>query len=261
MPSGEHPLSRVWMQLARGEAIVAGVLSGTSPTASTSLSFVGRCRRAQPIAFATQPFRPRCRRACAPRSTARASERASWRSVARSRPAFGRAAATLADEQRLELDLVGSHGQTVCTTTASSARARRRCSSATAISSRGDGRGDGQRLPHGRPWRCGGEARRSPPARRELFPDLPRPSVSEPGRHGERDASCGGRRAAGLRHGPANALLDGLARALLNAPVRPRAARSRCAVGARSVCGELLQHPFFARRPPKSTGRDTFGAP
>ncbi|MBK7874630.1 MAG: anhydro-N-acetylmuramic acid kinase [Planctomycetes bacterium] len=61
--------------------------------------------------------------------------------------------------------------------------------------------------------------------------------------------------------GPANSLLDGLARELFAARFDAggeRAARGR-ADPARIT--RHLAHPFFDRPPPKSTGRDTFGAP
>jgi anhydro-N-acetylmuramic acid kinase len=60
--------------------------------------------------------------------------------------------------------------------------------------------------------------------------------------------------------GPANALLDGLARALLDAPCdRDGASAARGKVDE-ELLRELGDHPFFDKPPPKSTGRDTFGA-
>jgi len=59
--------------------------------------------------------------------------------------------------------------------------------------------------------------------------------------------------------GPAGALLDGLARRYLGQPLDSNGA---VAAGGRVLPQTLaagLEHPFFERLPPKSTGRDTFG--
>lgn len=60
--------------------------------------------------------------------------------------------------------------------------------------------------------------------------------------------------------GPANSLLDGLARALFGRPFDDGGAlAARGRVDERFV-EHLLAHPFLHRAPPKSTGRDTFGS-
>ncbi len=59
--------------------------------------------------------------------------------------------------------------------------------------------------------------------------------------------------------GPAGALLDGLARALLDAPFDRDGAAAAAGRPHPELVRALLEHPFFERRPPKSTGRDTFG--
>ena len=61
--------------------------------------------------------------------------------------------------------------------------------------------------------------------------------------------------------GPCNLLLDGL---MAQATHGQRAIDRNGAVAARGckrdvLVNELLRHPFFARRPPKSTGREAFG--
>jgi anhydro-N-acetylmuramic acid kinase len=61
--------------------------------------------------------------------------------------------------------------------------------------------------------------------------------------------------------GPANMVIDGLVRALTGGRERfdrdgARARRGRVYVG---LLTELLDDPYFARRPPKSTGRERFG--
>ena len=60
--------------------------------------------------------------------------------------------------------------------------------------------------------------------------------------------------------GPANALLDGLARRLLDEPCDRDGARARAGRVDEDALTELLAHPYYAAAPPKSTGRDTFGA-
>ncbi len=59
--------------------------------------------------------------------------------------------------------------------------------------------------------------------------------------------------------GPAGSLLDGLARTLLKEPM-DRDGRVAAGGQARNEwVVHLLEHPFFDQKPPKSTGRDTFG--
>ncbi len=59
--------------------------------------------------------------------------------------------------------------------------------------------------------------------------------------------------------GPANALLDGLARRLLHAPCDRDGASAARGTVDEALLREWIAHPFFAKRPPRSTGRDTFG--
>jgi len=59
--------------------------------------------------------------------------------------------------------------------------------------------------------------------------------------------------------GPGNMVLDVVARALLRRPYDPDgrvAARGRPLPG---VLSSLMKHPYFSRKPPKSTGREVFG--
>ena len=59
--------------------------------------------------------------------------------------------------------------------------------------------------------------------------------------------------------GPAGALLDGLARRLLDRPLdRDGAAAARGQVDE-ALLERWMDHSFFSQAPPKSTGRDTFG--
>ncbi|NOT31046.1 MAG: hypothetical protein HOP15_11410, partial [Planctomycetes bacterium] len=57
MSEPEHPLSRVWQRLAHGEAVVAGVLSGTSADGiDVALLRFGLEGSPAPLAFETLPF-------------------------------------------------------------------------------------------------------------------------------------------------------------------------------------------------------------
>src|SRR5262245_30597179 len=115
MSAPEHPLARLWMRLARGEAVVAGVLSGASAGGiDTALLRFGVAGAPEPLAFSTRPFpdylRAEVRAALDGRPLDARAIAFLTRDLGR---AFGRAARALADEQRVPLDLVGSHGQTV----------------------------------------------------------------------------------------------------------------------------------------------------
>jgi len=59
--------------------------------------------------------------------------------------------------------------------------------------------------------------------------------------------------------GPAGCLLDGLARRLLDRPCDTGGAAAAAGRVRPELLAAWLDHPFFRRRPPKSTGRDTFG--
>ena len=60
--------------------------------------------------------------------------------------------------------------------------------------------------------------------------------------------------------GPAGALLDGLARRVLNAPMDRDGAAARGGKARPEWVEAWMEHPFFGQAPPKSTGRDTFGS-
>lgn len=59
--------------------------------------------------------------------------------------------------------------------------------------------------------------------------------------------------------GPANAWLDGLTRRLFDLPFDESGKLARQGNVDAKLLAVLLEHPFFDRTPPKSTGRDTFG--
>ena len=59
--------------------------------------------------------------------------------------------------------------------------------------------------------------------------------------------------------GPAGSLLDGLARALLHRPFDPDGASASVGTPVPGLLERWADHPFFSQVPPKSTGRDSFG--
>lgn len=182
--------------------------------------------------------------------------------------AFGHAALTLAQRARLGLDLVGSHGQTVWH------HDGREPSGAATLQL-----GDGDFVAHAAgaltasdfrtaDIAAGGEgAPLSGVLDPLLFPALPRPAAIlnlggianvtylAPDTDLARDPGP-----LAFDTGPANALLDGLARTWLGIAFDRDGATAARGRACAPLLGELLRHPFFDRRPPKSTGRDTFGA-
>jgi anhydro-N-acetylmuramic acid kinase len=262
--AAEHPLSRLWLRLARGEAVVAGVLSGTSADGiDVALLRFGVAGRPAPLAFATRPFPPPL---AAELRTALDGGRLGAREVALLTRdlgrAFGAAARSLADEHRLALDLVGSHGQTVWHHDGVEA-----AGPATLQLGDGDFAAHAARAPVVSDFRmadlaAGGEgAPLSALLDPELFPDLPRPAaILNLGGIANVTWLASGEPLLAFDTGPANALLDGLARALLGRPFDEDGSTAARGRASPELLEELLGHPYFARRPPKSTGRDTFGA-
>ena len=257
-------LDELRRKLALGDAIVAGVLSGTSAD-GIDVALVrfapdhGDLGRPELRAFATRPFRAdlgdRVRRVldgrpCGLRETALLS-----RDLGR---AFGRAARELAEERGLALDLAASHGQTVWHHDGGE------CGPATLQLGDGDFVAEEAGCAVASDFRqrdvaAGGEgAPLSALADGALFADLPRPAaVLNLG--GMANVTVLADAPLAFDTGPAGSLLDGLARRLLD---RPYDDGGRTAAGGEvdgRLLGELLRHPFFDRPPPKSTGRDTFG--
>lgn len=264
MPAAEHPLSRLWLRLARGEAIVAGVLSGTSADGiDVALMRFGVAGRPSLLAFGTMPFpSPLAEQLRTALDGGTLDARALaflQRDLGR---AFGRAARALAEERLLTLDLVGSHGQTVYHHDGNEA-----AGAASLQLGDGDFVAHAALAPTVSDFRAGdlasgGEgAPLSALLDPELFPDLPRPAaiLNLGGIANVTYLSADGPLLA-FDIGPANALLDGLTRALLGLAFdRDGLVAARGSV-SRELLEELLAHPFFDRLPPKSTGRDTFGA-
>jgi anhydro-N-acetylmuramic acid kinase len=65
-------------------------------------------------------------------------------------------------------------------------------------------------------------------------------------------------RVIGFDTGPGNCLLDAWARAHLGSPYDAAGAWAATGSVDRALLGRLLAEPYFARQPPKSTGRETF---
>ncbi len=262
-PELDHPLASLWLALARGQAVVAGVLSGTSADGiDVALVRAGVVGAGAALAFETRPFPAELGARLRAALDGRALSARELALLSRDLGlAFGRAARTLARGCGVALDLVGSHGQTVWHHDGNEP-------SGPATLQLGDG--DFVAAASGAATvsdfraadiAAGGEgAPLSALIDGELFASLERPALV---------LNLGGIANATLLRasappvafdtGPANALLDGLARRLLDAPFDRDgecAARGRVHEG---LLDELLRHPYFDRRPPKSTGRDTFG--
>lgn len=258
---------------ARAGALVAGVLSGTSADGIDVA--VARVRTrvrgaefdlAPPelVRFDTLDFEPslhaRVRRVLDGASTGLRETALLHRDLGR---AFGRAARAVAERSGVALDLVGSHGQTVWHHDGVEP-------SGPATLQLGDGDFVAEECGapvvsdfRQRDVAAGGEgAPISALADDVLFGAAARPCAV---------LNLGGmanltllfeRRADTLAFdtGPAGSLLDGLSRRLLDRPFDEggsAAARGRPRV---ELVERLLTHPFLSKPPPKSTGRDTFGA-
>lgn len=251
-----------------GEAVVAGVLSGTSADAidvglARFASRGGRLAAVELVAFATFPFERALARElralldgepCDLRRTALLD-----RDLGR---AFGEAVRALAARQRITVELVGSHGQTVY-------HHDGREPSGPATLQLGDGCfvAEGARATTVSDFRQrdlarGGEgAPVSALADDLVFHAAPRPcailnlgGMANLTILSERDAPLA------FDTGPANALLDGLARRLLGREYDEDGAAARAGRVHSGLVRELGAHDFLRRAPPKSTGRDTFGA-
>jgi anhydro-N-acetylmuramic acid kinase len=264
MPLPEHPLLRLWSRLEQGQAVVAGVLSGTSADGiDVALLRFGSSGEPAPLAFLTQPFPPSLARELRAVLDGRALGARDVAFLTRDLGrAFGRAARSLAEREHVELDLVGSHGQTVYHHDGNDP------AGAASLQL-----GDGDFVAHeaGAPTvsdfrsadlAAGGEgAPLSAVLDPELFPRLPRPAaILNLGGIANVTLLREGEPPLAFDVGPANALLDGLARALLGRPYDEDGATAALAPASGPLLAELLRHPFFDRRPPRSTGRDTFGA-
>ena len=249
---------------AKQSLVVAGVLSGTSADGID----VGLARFArhgagapEPLAFQTVPF---------PAPLA-AELRAVLDGGAVSVPqlgrlhrdlgiAFGEAVAQVAAHAQLQVDLVGSHGQTLWHFDGEGSPGTWQLGEGHHIAARVgapcvcDFRSAHVAAGgHGAPLAILGD--------RRIFRALPLPAVVL-NLGGMGNLSVWGEDPAedlAWDTGPAGAWLDGLARRLYGAPM-DRGGRWAAAGQAQDPwVAHLLEHPFFAQDLPRSTGRDTFG--
>jgi anhydro-N-acetylmuramic acid kinase len=263
-----HPLEHLWTKLRDGSAVTAGVLSGTSAdgidVALARFEPAAELGAPRLLAFETAEFPAGLARRVRAVLDGAATSLGDVAVLSRDLgSACGGAARELARRHGVVLDLVGSHGQTVWHHDGQDARG-------AATLQLGDGdfvaEASGAAVVSDfrqRDIACGGEgAPLSALVDGVLFADLPRPAAI---------LNLGGmanltllahdarRDALAFDTGPANALLDGLARRLLDRPFDDGGAHALRGTPQRAWIDELLAHPFFERRPPKSTGRDTFG--
>jgi anhydro-N-acetylmuramic acid kinase len=259
-------------KLEVGEALVAGVLSGTSADGiDVVLARPSVERRAEgsrlvaleSLAFATQPFEPQL--AARVRSALDGAALGPREIALLGRDlgsAFGFTARRAADELGLGLDLVASHGQTVYHHDGAEPAGRASlqlgdgdfCAEAAACTVVSDFRQ--------RDLAAGGEgAPLSALVDDLLLADAPRPllllnlggmaNLSYYGSRGE----C-----VAFDTGPAGSLLDGVTRRFHDLPYDEGGALASAGTPHAGLTAELCAHPFLAAAPPKSTGRDTFGS-
>jgi len=275
MPSRVHrsPEDLLRARLDDGTALVAGVLSGTSVDGiDVALTRFGTTAPGTPlgapelVAFETVPFpAPLGARTRAYVAAAPGTDRGPRATACLHRDlglAFGRAARTVADSHGLRLDLVGSHGQTVwhhdgdaeagrmtlqlgCGDhVAEAADAAVVCDFRTADVAAG---GEGAPL--------------SALTDAALFAGRSRPlGVLNLGGIANLTLLDAEGVVRAFDVGPAGALLDGLARARLGRPYDAGGAAAAEGAVDPELLEHLLGHPFLGREPPKTTGRDTFGA-
>jgi anhydro-N-acetylmuramic acid kinase len=261
-------------RLRDGSAVVAGVLSGTSGDGIdvALVQFDGEREHAggelgapRTLAFATLPFAPDLSRRVRAVLDGEPTDLRATAMLSRDLGiAFGDAADELARLNRVELDLVGSHGQTVFHHDGDQRVGR-------ASLQLGDGDFVAERAGcavvsdfRQRDIAAGGEgAPISALADDLIFSALPRPAaiLNLGGMANLTILDQHGRAARSFDTGPANSLLDGLARRLLDRPYDERGASAARGTPDKTLLDELLAHEFLRRAPPKSTGRDTFGEP
>lgn len=261
-------MGQLAQRVRSGEALVAGVLSGTSADGidvgvARFASRHGKLSSVELVRYATLPFEPALAQAlrsvldggpCDLRGAALLS-----RDLGR---AFGRAVRTLAEREGLAIELVGSHGQTVYHHDGSEP-------SGPASLQLGDGcfvaeeaRATTVSDFRQRDLARGGEgAPISALADDLIFHAAPKPcAILNLGGMANLTLLSESAPPLAFDTGPANALLDGLARRTLGRELDLDGAAARAGRVHEAWVRELSAHPFLRRAPPKSTGRDTFGS-
>ncbi len=244
-------------------AVVAGVLSGTSADGidvviARITARDGVLAPPETLAFAVEPLEDELRRRARGALDARAVALLS-RDLGR---AFGRAAKRVAERAGVRLDLVASHGQTVWHHDGVEP-------SGPATLQLGDGDCVAEEAGcavasdfRARDVAAGGEgAPLSALADGLVFARAPRPAaiLNLGGLANLTFLGAEEDEILAFDTGPAGSLLDGLARRLLDRPCDHDGAAAGAGIARRELLASLLEHPYFDRRPPKSTGRDTFG--
>lgn len=265
-------LEEVRSALARGEAVVAGALSGTSGDAlDLALVRFGRAPRAAPLgrpellAFRALPFPAELGGRVRAALDGAALDARALALLGRDLGHFtGASARAFARERGCELALLASHGQTVYHHDGAEPSGP-----ATLQLGEGDCAAESAGCAVACDFRqrdvaAGGEGAPIAALVDELlFPDLPRPAaVLNLGGMGNLTLlPAAGASLLAFDTGPACSLLDGLARELLGADCDRDGACALRGAAHDELVAEWSRHPFFALAPPKSTGRDSFGAP
>jgi len=260
-----HGLEQLAQRLRRGEAHVAGVLSGTSAD-GIDVALVRPRPGSSPelVEFETRPFpADLAHRVHAVLGGGHAGLREAailHRDLGR---AFGLAVEAVARESGVSLDLVGSHGQTLWhhdgVGTSGPATLQlgdgdhvaRACGAFTVSDFR---QADIAAGGEGAPLTALVDA--------DLYPQVARPfavlnlgGIANVGWIPEDPGEL-----VSFDTGPAGALLDGLARRLLDQPFDAAGASAARGRVSEPLVRAFLDHPYLELAPPKSTGRDTFGS-
>ncbi|MBM3976790.1 MAG: anhydro-N-acetylmuramic acid kinase, partial [Planctomycetes bacterium] len=265
------PWHELGARLSAGDAVVAGVMSGTSADGIDVA--IARCGAAggaaelrTVLAFEVLPFEPRLHARVRALLERRDDGRSELGELARLHrdlgSAFGAAALEVARRHGLTLDLLASHGQTIWHHDGGAG------GPATLQLGDGDCASEAARCTAASDFRArdiaaGGQgAPLVALVERALFPRLALPGavLNLGGIANVALFDARGALVLNLDTGPCGALLDGLARRLYDLPFDrdgERAARGRADP---ALVAAWLEHPYFDAPPPKSTGRDTFGA-
>ncbi len=278
MRSPGSDLSALALRARQGGITVAGVLSGTSAD-GVDVGLVRFCAAgpegaplAPPelLAFETRPFpgelQARLRAVLDARRGSAGEARLGLGTLARLDldlgRCFGEAAAGAAERAGLPIDLVGSHGQTVWhhdgLTPGAPATLQLGNLAAVAEAAGVPASGDFRQADVA----AGGEgAPLSALVDPYLFATAPRPAaILNLGGIGNLTWLGAAGELSAFDTGPAGSLLDGLARAVADLPFDRGGALAAAGKVHEPTVAALLEHPFFHRPPPRSTGRDTFGA-